>query len=110
MAARCTRSGRWHPSSSAGPCGAAAMGATSRTTGDPIGIGSHDRSVSTGGGTAGLDYQLSPYTVVGFALGGGGTNWSIAQGLGSGHSDVFQAGVYAITHFRPAYLAPSFSY
>ena len=49
-------------------------GAASRTTGDPIGIGSHDLSVSTGGGAAGLDYQLSPYTVVGFALGGGGTN------------------------------------
>jgi outer membrane autotransporter protein len=85
-------------------------GATSRITGDPIGIGSHDLSASTGGGAAGLDYQLSPYTVVGFALGGGGTNWSVAQGLGSGHSDVFQAGVYGITNFGPAYLAASFGY
>ena len=85
-------------------------GAGSRTTGDPIGIGSHDLSASTGGGAAGLDYQLSPYTVVGFALGGGGTNWSVAEGLGSGHSDVFQAGVYGITNFGPAYLAASFGY
>jgi Autotransporter beta-domain/CHRD domain len=85
-------------------------GATSRTTGDPIGIGSHDLSASTGGGAAGLDYQLSPYTVVGFALGGGATNWSVAQGLGGGHSDVFQVGVYGITNFGPAYLAASFGY
>src|SRR6516164_2430229 len=85
-------------------------GASSRTTGDPIGIGSHDLSASTGGGAAGLDYQLSPYTVVGFALGGGGTNWSVAQGLGGGHSDVFQAGVYGITNYGPAYLAASFGY
>jgi len=85
-------------------------GATSRITGDPIVTGSHDLSASTGGGVAGLDYQLSPYTVVGFALGGGGTNWSIDQGLGSGHSDVFQAGVYGITNFGPAYLAASFGY
>src|SRR5437588_9878576 len=80
------------------------------TTGDPIGIGSHDLSASTGGGAAGLDYQLSPYTVVGFALGGGGTNWSVAQGLGGGHSDVFQVGVYGITNFDPAYFAASFGY
>jgi outer membrane autotransporter protein len=85
-------------------------GAASRTTGDPIGIGSHDLSASTAGGAAGLDYQLSPYTVVGFALGGGGTNWSIAQGLGGGHSDVFQAGVYGITNFGPTYVAASFGY
>src|SRR5262245_32586044 len=85
-------------------------GSGSHTTGDPIGIGSHDLSASTGGRAAGLDYQLSPYTVVGFALGGGGTNWSVAQGLGSGHSDVFQAGVYGITNFGPAYLAASFGY
>src|SRR5205823_9319756 len=85
-------------------------GAASRTTGDPIGIGSHDLSASTGGGAAGLDYQLSPYTLVGFALGGSGTNWSVAEGLGSGHSDVFQVGLYGITNFGPAYLAASFGY
>jgi hypothetical protein len=85
-------------------------GATSRTTGDPIVIGSHDLSATTGGGAAGLDYQLSPYTVVGFALGGGGTNWSVAQGLGGGHSDVFQVGVYGITNFDPAYFAASFGF
>src|SRR5262249_42343506 len=85
-------------------------GAPSRPTRDPHGVRPPDPSPRTGGGAAGLDYQLSPYTVVGFALGGGGTNWSVAQGLGSGHSDVFQAGVYGITNFGPAYLAGSFGY
>ena len=37
-----------------------------------------------------VDYRLSPDTVVGFALGGGGTNWNLSQGLGSGKSDAFQ--------------------
>ena len=38
---------------------------------------------------AGLDYKLSPDTLIGFALAGGGTSWSLAQGLGGGRSDVF---------------------
>jgi hypothetical protein len=42
---------------------------------------------------AGLDYRVAPGTVVGFALAGGGTGWSLAQNLGSGGSDAFQAGV-----------------
>ena len=57
------------------------------------------------GVAGGLDYHLSPDTVVGFALAGGGTNWSLAQGLGGGRSDAFQAGVYAATRSGPAYLA-----
>ena len=51
-----------------------------------------------------MDYHVTPQTLYGFALAGGGTNWSVAQNLGSGRSDAFQAGVYGITHAGPAYL------
>jgi hypothetical protein len=40
-----------------------------------------------------MDYHLSPDSLVGFALAGGGTNWNLAQNLGGGRSDAFQAGV-----------------
>jgi outer membrane autotransporter protein len=62
------------------------------------------------GGTAGLDYRLAPGTVMGFALAGGGTNWSLAQGLGGGKSDAFQAGVYGTTRSGPAYLAAALAF
>ena len=51
----------------------------------------------------------SPDTVTGFAFAGGATNWSVAQGLGTGRSDVFEGGVYGSTHFGPAYLAGALS-
>ena len=63
---------------------AGAYGGSNRTTGDLAIIGSHDLSARTVGGAAGLDYHLTPNTVVGFALGGGGTDWSLSQGLGGG--------------------------
>src|SRR5262245_34808857 len=62
------------------------------------------------GFAAGLDYRLTPDTVVGFALAGGGTEWSLAQGLGGGKSDAFQAGVYGATRSGPAYLAAAFAF
>jgi outer membrane autotransporter protein len=89
---------------------AGAYGGSNRTTGDLAIIGSHDLSARTVGGAAGLDYHLTPDTVVGFALGGGGTNWSLSQGLGGGRSDAFQAGLYGATRWGPAYLAADFAF
>jgi outer membrane autotransporter protein len=88
----------------------AGYGGANRTSGDPLGVGSHDLSAQTAGGAAGLDYRLAPGTIVGFALAGGGTGWSLAQGLGSGHGDAFQAGVYAKTYSGPLYLAGALAY
>ena len=88
----------------------AGYGGSSRTTGDTVVTGSHDLSAATAGGTAGLDYHLSRDSVVGFALAGGGTNWSLAQGLGGGKSDAFQAGVYGTAKYGPAYLAAALAY
>ncbi len=70
----------------------------------------HDLSANTAGFAAGLDYRLTPNSVVGVALAGGGTNWHLAQGLGGGKSDAFQAGVYGATRFGPAYLAAAFAF
>ena len=87
-----------------------AYGGSNRTSGDQAVVGSHDLSARTAGFAGGLDYHLSRDSVVGFALAGGGTNWSLAQGLGGGKSDAFQAGVYGATRSGPAYVAAAFSY
>src|SRR5204862_8132063 len=73
-------------------------------------IGSHDLSANTAGFAGGLDYRLTPDSVVGLALAGGGTKWSLSQGLGGGRSDAFQAGVYGATRSGPAYLAAAFAF
>ena len=87
-----------------------AYGGSNRTTGDLAITGSHDLSARTAGFTSGLDYRVTPDTVVGFALAGGGTGWSLANNLGSGKSDAFQAGVYGATKYGPAYLAAAFAF
>lgn len=62
-------------------------------------------------GTAvGADYRLSPDTLVGFALGGAGFNFAVADALGSGRADVFQAGLYARHNFGPAYVSAALAY
>jgi outer membrane autotransporter protein len=87
-----------------------AYGGSNRTSGDLAVIGSHDLSASTAGFAGGFDYRLTPDSVVGFALAGAGTDWSLSQGLGGGKSDAFQAGVYAATKSGPAYLAAAFAF
>ncbi|HET7022872.1 MAG TPA: autotransporter domain-containing protein [Xanthobacteraceae bacterium] len=88
----------------------AGYGGSNRTTGDAGVDGSHDRAASTAGGAAGLDYRLAPGTVVGFALAGGGTNWSLAQAIGAGKSDAFQAGLYGTARSGAAYVAAALAF
>ena len=52
----------------------------------------------------------SPDTLLGFAVAGAGTNWDLAQGLGTGRSDAFMAGVHGTTHDGPAYLTGAFGF
>jgi uncharacterized protein YhjY with autotransporter beta-barrel domain len=78
-----------------------AFGGSNKTEGNPIVTVSHDLSARTAGFAAGMDYRFAPNTVAGFALAGGGTKWALAQGLGGGRSDAFQAGVYAATRSGP---------
>lgn len=84
---------------------AAAFGGSNNTNGDPIGVGSVNFSARTGAVAAGVDYKLTPDTLIGVALAGGGTSWGLAQGLGSGHSDAFQAGLYGSQRFGAWYLS-----
>jgi subtilase-type serine protease len=84
---------------------AAAFGGANNTNGDPAGAGTHSFAARTAGIAAGLDYKVTPDTLIGFALAGGDTGWGLAEGLGGGHSDVFQAGLYGSQLFGPAYLA-----
>jgi outer membrane autotransporter protein len=87
-----------------------AYGGYNKTSGDPVVVGSHDLTARTAGVAAGLDYRVAPGTVIGFALAGGGTGWSLAQNLGSGGSNAFQAGVYATTRSGPLYLAGALAF
>jgi uncharacterized protein with beta-barrel porin domain len=73
-------------------------------------IGSNRINAAAFGGAAGIDYRVMPNTVVGFALSGAGTNWSLAQGLGSGRSDAFQAGVYAKSYLGAGYVTAALAF
>jgi autotransporter-associated beta strand protein len=85
-------------------------GGSNRTTGDGAIIGSHDLAARTVGVAGGFDYHLSRDSIVGLAFAGGGTNWSLSQGLGGGKSDAFQAGVYGATRWGPAYVAAALAF
>jgi uncharacterized protein with beta-barrel porin domain len=52
-------------------------------------VGSNSTTSSIYGTAVGADYRISPDTLAGFALAGGGTSFSVA-GSGSGHSDLIR--------------------
>jgi uncharacterized protein with beta-barrel porin domain len=85
------------------------FGGGSHANGDPT-IGSTDVGTRTYGFASGVDYRVTANTVVGFALAGAGTNWGLAQQLGAGRSDAFQAGGYGKTELGPIYLAGAFAF
>src|SRR6516165_5902052 len=108
---RCSRRRRRRRQSMsrAGPRGVALMAAATA----PLVISPSPAAMTSPravGFAAGLDYRLTPDTVAGFALAGGGTDWSLSQGLGGGKSDALQAGVYGATRSGPAYLAAAFAF
>ena len=72
--------------------------------------GTNNITAATYGFASGMDYHVSPTTVVGFALAGAGTNWGLANALGTGRSDAFQAGAYGISWLGPAYVAGALSF
>lgn len=87
-----------------------AYGSSSHLSGDQAGVGSVDTLTRTGGIVAGAEYLISPASFIGFSLGGGGTNWGLGQGLGTGRSDALQLGIYGKSYFGPAYVAASITY
>lgn len=91
---------------------AAAYGGESQNPGD-LEAGTHDRFASVFGIAGGLDYRVTPETMVGFALSGGATDFHLSDNLGSGHGNLLQAAVYSRTKFGPAdaaYVATALAY
>jgi subtilase-type serine protease len=81
----------------------------SQTTDGNAAVGSNDTTSRIFGGAVGADYRFSPFTIAGFSLAGGGTNFSV-NGLGSGHSDLFQAGAFVRHTVGAAYLTGALAY
>jgi uncharacterized protein with beta-barrel porin domain len=87
---------------------AAGFGGSQTTDGNAT-VGSNNTTSSVYGTAVGADYSISPFTVAGFALAGGGTNFNVA-GSGSGHSDLFQAGAFIRHTVGPAYISAALAY
>jgi autotransporter-associated beta strand protein len=87
----------------------AAYGGELKADGNTV-VGARDASTRAFGFAAGADYRLSRDTLVGFALSGGGTSFSLAQGGGSGRSDVFQAGAFVRHNIGQGYVKGALAY
>jgi len=86
----------------------AAYGGTRRTGGNSV-LGSNDAITGVGGMAVGADYRAAPNTLAGFALGGAGTSFGVANG-GSGRSDMFQAGSFVRQEAGTAYFLGALAY
>ncbi|MBR0746541.1 autotransporter domain-containing protein [Bradyrhizobium japonicum] len=87
---------------------AAGFGGSQRTEGSTV-LGSNETRSSLYGTVVGADYRLSPNTLTGFALAGGGTSFGVGN-LGSGRSDLFQAGGFVRHDAGAAYITAALAY
>jgi autotransporter-associated beta strand protein len=87
---------------------AAGYGGSQTTDGNPI-VGSNTATSRIFGTAVGADYRFSPFTIAGFALAGGGTNFSV-NNSGFGRSDLFQAGAFVRHSFGQAYVTAAAAY
>ena len=87
----------------------AAYGGSAFTQGNAV-IGSQDVTARVYGVVGGADYKVSPNSLLGFALAGGGTSFSLANSLASGSSDFFQAATFGRANFGPAYVSAALAY
>ncbi|MGY8666835.1 autotransporter domain-containing protein [Bradyrhizobium sp. UFLA05-109] len=87
---------------------AAGFGGSQSTSGNAL-VGSNDTTSRIAGTAVGADYLFSPNTLAGFALAGGGTSFGV-NGMGSGRSDLFQAGAYIRHTDGPAYVTGALAY
>ena len=72
-------------------------------------LGSNSANVRAFGFVGGADYRISPSTLAGFALAGGGTSFSV-NGFGNGRSDLFQAGAFVRHTVGAAYVTGALAY
>jgi outer membrane autotransporter protein len=87
----------------------------SRTTKGNDGVGpaywgSHDMTDHVYGVMGGFDYRRSQYTTFGFAVGGGGTDFRLIEGLGSGTSNLMQAGLFLRQNLGSFYTVTNLAY
>jgi uncharacterized protein with beta-barrel porin domain len=87
---------------------AAGFGGSQSTDGNAA-VGSNASTSRIYGTAVGADYRLSPSTLAGFAVAGGGTNFGV-NNLGSGRSDLFQAGAYARRTAGDGYVTAALAY
>jgi outer membrane autotransporter protein len=87
---------------------AAGFGGSQATDGNAA-LGSNSTTSDIAGTAVGADYRFSPFTIAGFALAGGGTNFSVANS-GSGRSDLFQAGAFIRHDAGAAYITGALAY
>ena len=87
---------------------ASAFGGSQTTDGNAF-AGSNSATSSLFGMAVGADYLLSPRTIAGFALAGGGTSFNVAN-AGSGRSDLFQAGGFVRHNAGAAYVSAALAY
>jgi autotransporter-associated beta strand protein len=87
---------------------AAGYGGSQSTNGNAF-VGSNDTTSRIAGTAVGADYLFSPDTLAGFALAGGGTSFTV-NNLGSGRSDLFQAGAYVRHTQGNAYITGALAY
>jgi autotransporter-associated beta strand protein len=87
---------------------AAGFGGSQTTEGNAV-VGSNTATSRIYGTAVGADYRFSPDTIAGFALAGGGTNFSV-NGLGGGRSDLFQVGAYVRHTANAAYISAAAAY
>jgi uncharacterized protein with beta-barrel porin domain len=85
-----------------------AYGGGSTTDGNAA-LGSNSTTARAFGFVAGADYRISPATLAGFALAGGGTDFGV-NGFGSGRSDLFQAGAFVRHAVGAAYVSGALAY
>ena len=88
---------------------AAGFGGSQQSDGN-AGLGSNTTTSNLYATAVGADYRLSPDTLLGFALAGGGTSFSVASNLGGGRSDLFQAGAFFRHNAGPAYITGALAY
>jgi hypothetical protein len=81
----------------------------SQTTDGNAAVGSNTATSRIYGTAVGVDYRISPFTIAGFSLAGGGTSFSVANS-GYGRSDLFQAGAFVRHNVGAAYLAGALAY
>ncbi len=87
---------------------AAGFGGSQSTDGNAA-AGSSDTTSRIYGTAVGADYRLLPGTTLGFALAGGGSSFGVSN-LGSGRSDLFQAGGFVRQAHGQAYVQAALAY